>query len=140
MSGTYVLGIETTRETSIDVGALGTVPFEAGGYVYVGSAFGPGGFARIDRHRNLARGERDVRHWHIDYLLGSPNASLEAVVLFPDEDRECELAEALSGTPVPSFGASDCSCDAHLLAVTDLETTLDDAVETGGVFEAELER
>jgi hypothetical protein len=28
--------------------------------------------------------------------------------------RECEVAQRIAGTPVVGFGASDCSCEAHL--------------------------
>ncbi len=133
--GTYVLEIDVPTTTSIEVGALGAIAFEAGTYAYVGSAFGPGGFARVDRHRELARGERDARHWHVDYLLGQPETSLEAVVTFPDSDRECELAAALPGEPVAGFGASDCGCEAHLLAVPADRDVLEWATEAGGVVD-----
>ncbi|APW96252.1 endonuclease III [Halobiforma lacisalsi AJ5] len=138
MGGTYVLLLEVSRQTTVEVGALGDLTFPAGAYAYVGSAFGPGGFARVDRHRELAAGERDARHWHVDYLLGNPATSLEAVVRFPDEDRECELADRLPGEPVDAFGASDCDCPAHLLSAPDGEATpvLEAAREAGGVLES----
>ncbi|AGB37892.1 GIY-YIG nuclease family protein [Natronococcus occultus] len=133
MSGTYVLAIDVDAPTSLTVGALGELAFEAETYAYVGSAFGSGGFARLDRHRELARGERDVRHWHVDYLLGSDAATLEAAVRFPDADRECELAASLPGEAVPDFGSSDCDCGSHLLETPDLETLLEAATDAGGV-------
>jgi len=68
--GTYTLVLELDRADSIEVGALGEHRFPAGWYAYTGSAFGTGGFARVDRHYELAAGERSTRHWHIDYLLG----------------------------------------------------------------------
>lgn len=37
----------------------------------------------------------------------------------PDSKRECELAGSLPGEPVTGFGASDCACESHLLAVGD---------------------
>ncbi|WP_049922906.1 GIY-YIG nuclease family protein [Halopiger djelfimassiliensis] len=135
MSGTYVLVLDVARSTTIEVGALGDRAFPAGAYAYVGSAFGPGGFARVDRHRELACGERDVRHWHIDYVLGHSATSLESVVTFPDADRECELAGRLPGEPVAEFGASDCDCPAHLLAVPAAETVVEAAVDAGGVVD-----
>ncbi|RKD95523.1 GIY-YIG nuclease family protein [Halopiger aswanensis] len=131
--GTYVLAIDVPRTTTIEVGALGDREFGAGAYAYVGSAFGPGGFARVDRHRELARGERDARHWHVDYLLGHSDTTLETVVTFPAADRECELAASLPGEPVEGFGASDCDCSAHLLTAPSLETVLEAAVDAGGV-------
>lgn len=113
--GSYVLVIELDRPVAIEVGALGEIGFEAGGYAYVGSAFGPGGLSRVDRHRELAAGERSTRHWHVDYLLCHPAASLYEAVTFPGRDVECELASDLPGRPIDRFGASDCPCDSHLL-------------------------
>ncbi|MDF9744735.1 GIY-YIG nuclease family protein [Natrinema salsiterrestre] len=135
MTGTYVLVIEVTEATTIEVGALGDRNFTPGTYAYVGSAFGPGGFARIDRHRELAAGDRETRHWHVDYLLGDPAARLETAITFPDADRECELAGSLPGTPVPDFGASNCDCGSHLLAVSTDDSVLDAAVDTGGIVD-----
>ncbi|MFC4542952.1 DUF123 domain-containing protein [Halosolutus amylolyticus] len=132
MGGTYVLVIDVPEPIEIDVGALGTHEFEAGAYAYVGTAFGPGGFARVDRHRELARGERDVRHWHVDYLLGHPETGLETAITFPDADRECELADRLPGDRITGFGASDCDCPAHLLAAPDAEAVREAATADGG--------
>ncbi|RZV11443.1 Uri superfamily endonuclease [Natrinema hispanicum] len=135
MSGTYVLVIDVPRTTRFAVGALGEYTFDAGTYAYVGSAFGPGGFSRVERHRELVAGDRDTRHWHIDYLLGRPETTLETAIIFPDADRECELAAQLPGTPVDGFGASDCECAGHLLAVPDADTVREAAVEAGGVVD-----
>ncbi|WP_222916702.1 GIY-YIG nuclease family protein [Natrinema sp. SYSU A 869] len=135
MSGTYVLAIGVTESTSISVGALGNLEFAADAYAYVGSAFGPGGFSRVDRHRELAVGNRETRHWHIDYLLGHPAAHLESAITFPDADRECELARSLPGESVSGFGASDCNCEAHLLAAPDAAAIRETAVDAGGVLD-----
>lgn len=135
--GTYVLEIAVSRPITVDVGALGSLAFAAQPYAYVGSALGPGGFSRVDRHRELARGERDVRHWHVDYLLGHPATRLETVVTAPDADRECEFAAALPGEPIQGFGASDCDCEAHLFAVPDRDAFLEWAHGLGGVLERE---
>ncbi len=136
MGGTYVLVIDLARATTLDVGALGACEFPAGTYAYVGSAFGPGGFARVDRHRELAAGERETRHWHIDYLLGHPETTLESVIRFPDADRECELAASLPGDHVPDFGASDCGCEAHLLESPGADVVCEAATDAGGVVDA----
>ena len=147
--GTYVLVVDLPQPTTLEVGALGDLEFDAGPYAYVGSAFGPGGFGRIDRHRELARGERDARrrsnaptrspslrsrdrHWHIDYLLGHDATRLEAAFAYPDADRECELATSLPGDPVDGFGASDCDCPGHLLAAPDAEAVREAAVAEDG--------
>ena len=137
MGGTYVLVIDVLESTTVEVGALGERAFDAGAYAYVGSAFGPGGFARVERHRELAAGERETRHWYVDYLLGHPRSRLESAVTFPDADRECELAGTLPGEPVAAFGASDCDCPAHLLAARSADAVVEAALDAGGVREGE---
>lgn len=112
--GTYTLVIEVPSARTIQVGALGEYDFEAGWYAYTGSALGPGGFGRVTRHRELAAGARDVRHWHVDYLLGATGVSLDAVVRSPGAAIECAVAQTITGTPVPDFGSSDCDCASHL--------------------------
>ncbi|MGC9468299.1 MAG: GIY-YIG nuclease family protein [Anaerolineae bacterium] len=98
----------------ITVGALGTHFFPAGTYLYVGSAWGPGGLqARISRH---LRGSLNA-HWHVDYLR--KHAQPIAVFLAPGTRLECAWARYLTqhrGTQivVPRFGASDCRCETHL--------------------------
>jgi endonuclease-3 len=114
MGGTYTLVIALPEAASIEVGALGEHGFPSGWYAYTGSAFGPGGFSRIDRHEALARGDRVVRHWHVDYLLGHPAASIETVVRSEGADVECAVAGALPAAEVAGFGASDCDCRSHL--------------------------
>lgn len=63
--GTYALILECRRAERIDIGRLGRLAVEPGVYVYIGSAFGPGGLAaRIRHHARVS-----VRpHWHIDHL------------------------------------------------------------------------
>jgi len=113
--GTYTLLVELQEPATIEVGALGPVEFAAGWYAYVGSALGSGGFSRVRRHRELAAGDRETRHWHIDYLLGHPAAILDGVVASASTDVECAVAGVLSGERVPDFGCSDCGCDSHLV-------------------------
>lgn len=112
--GTYTLVIELSEAAGIEIGALGPKHFDSGWYAYVGSALGSGGFARIDRHRELAAGERETRHWHIDYLLGHPDSRLDSVVKTSSVDRECPVAKSLETPAVPEFGCSDCRCETHL--------------------------
>lgn len=112
-TGIYTLLIEFTRSATVQVGSLGEINLEAGWYAYTGSAKGPGGFARLERHRAVALGDNDTRHWHIDYLLGHAHAAIAAVERSPT-DAECVVAQTIDGTSVPEFGASDCSCDSHL--------------------------
>ena len=126
--GTYTLVVELSETADIDVGALGTKTFEDGWYAYVGSALGSGGFSRIDRHRELAAGERETRHWHIDYLLGHPESRLASVVRTSGVDGECSVARALDNPALAGFGCSDCDCETHLFYAATKETLLD-AVE-----------
>mgnify|MGYP006279762943 FL=1 len=114
IGGTYTLLVDVLEPTTTDVGALGTLTFDPGWYAYTGSALGSGGFTRVQRHRELAAGQRDTRHWHLDYLLAAPTASIDTVVTSPGVDIECATARALDGAPVPDFGCSDCDCDSHL--------------------------
>ena len=116
--GTYALLLRAEETQSIEVGALGTMTVRPGWYVYVGSAFGPGGLrARVQRH---ARGDGAL-HWHVDYLRAV--TTLEAVWYTHDpERRECTWAAILRNedearVPMDGFGASDCDCPAHLVAV-----------------------
>jgi Uri superfamily endonuclease len=101
---------------TVTVGALGPVPFAAGWHIYVGSALGSGGLARLERHIHLSRNRDKPPKWHIDWLSLSPHFSLRSSVYALTEERlECRLAEALGGESVPGFGCSDCTCASHLL-------------------------
>lgn len=124
--GTYTLLLHRESVGGITVGALGECAFPARWYAYTGSALGSGGFARVDRHRAVASGERDTRHWHIDYLLGDDATTIDTVVTTAD-DIECGVARRLDravGTAVADFGCSDCGCPAHLVSASERETLL----------------
>ncbi|MCS7197075.1 MAG: GIY-YIG nuclease family protein [Candidatus Bipolaricaulota bacterium] len=112
--GVYILVIEAHGQTH--VGRLGPQSFD-GIYLYVGSALGPRGFQRVERHRAVAQGRNTTRRWHIDYLLGI--GQLKGALLFETSEKamECALAEALARVAQPviaGFGASDCRCQTHL--------------------------
>jgi Uri superfamily endonuclease len=136
--GTYVLVYALDADANISAGALGTALFPAGAYAYVGSAFGANGLGRVDRHRRVADGAHDVRHWHVDYLGGHPASSLRAVVAAPHADVECRVATALLDAaatdepPLSGFGASDCACAAHLVRADDVERLRALAVDVFG--------
>ena len=110
------------------VGRLGVLCFD-GWYVYVGSALGPGGLKRLQRHFDYAdRRDAPIR-WHVDALLGA-GALRGAVVGVTDERMECRLANALGMGLTPGFtgfGSSDCSCATHLFCATSYETGRDAA-------------
>ncbi|MBE0698753.1 MAG: DUF123 domain-containing protein, partial [Anaerolineaceae bacterium] len=65
LCGSYALHLVLTGERSIRVGRLGEIVFPAGDYIYLGSAWGPGGLrARLAHHVRIASSP----HWHIDWL------------------------------------------------------------------------
>jgi Uri superfamily endonuclease len=114
-SGTYALILENTKPRDICVGKLGRISFPPGGYVYTGSAFGPGGLAsRVGRH---FKQEKKCR-WHIDYLSTRMAVTRVWYTTSPVK-LECQWAQHffdLGGSlPAKGFGASDCRCNSHLL-------------------------
>lgn len=124
--GTYTLVIASESPFETDVGALGARRFAAPVYCYTGSAFGTGGFGRIDRHRRVAAGEHDARHWHVDYLLGHAATSIAGAIKTHGADVECAVAERLGEGPIPGFGASDCDCPSHLVSRPGLEAAIEE--------------
>jgi len=133
--GTYTLLINLPARATVSVGALGEHELAAGWYAYTGSAFGPGGFGRVDRHHRVATGEHEARHWHVDYFLGESAARIASAVRSVDADVECAVARQVDATldadpPVDGFGASDCDCAAHLHSADErdaLETAVREA-------------
>jgi Uri superfamily endonuclease len=115
--GIYCLVFKNPACT-VRIGALGSLPFAAGWHCYTGSALGPGGLLRLERHLYLAT-HRDRRPtWHVDYLLTDPRFRVVYAVYAQTQERlECQLAAALArgGPGVEKFGCSDCNCPSHLL-------------------------
>ena len=115
--GVYCLGFRNPACTA-RVGALGEIRFRKGWHVYVGSALGPGGLARLQRHLRLAQSRDKRPKWHVDYLSVSPEFRLRfAVSAATDEPLECTIAQIIAfhgGEGIPGFGCSDCSCPSHL--------------------------
>jgi Uri superfamily endonuclease len=112
--GIYCLVLRNPGCT-VTVGALGPVMFAAGWYIYVGSALGTGGLARLERHIALAARCDKKPKWHIDYLLTSGNFTLRyAIAAVTAIPLECDLADAIGGESIPAFGCSDCACNSHL--------------------------
>lgn len=100
---------------TVQVGALGPVSFRRGWHVYVGSALGSGGLARLARHVSLSIAKDKQPKWHVDYLSCSDYFGLRYTVHARTLDRlECRLADALGGPFIPAFGCSDCTCTSHL--------------------------
>lgn len=114
--GTYALTLLARRPFGVSVGRLGRLKGPAGYYVYVGSAFGPGGLkARLSHHLKPALKPR----WHIDYL--KTKAPITEIWYSVDADKREHLwadtfVEKMSGiNPFPGFGSSDCACLSHLI-------------------------
>ncbi|WP_299266025.1 GIY-YIG nuclease family protein [Halorientalis sp.] len=117
VKGTYTIVVNLPEPETLTIGSLGRHELPAGYYAYTGSAFGPGGFKRVDRHHEIAAGKRETRHWHVDYLLGNTAAGVETVARSPEAEIECAVADEVARTGtvvVDGFGASDCDCPAHL--------------------------
>ncbi len=113
--GIYTLILSLPGAEQIAVGSLGGIHFPKGFYSYTGSARGPGGLKRLDRHAAVNAGRSLTRKWHIDYLL--PRCQwLQAVVTRTDLDLECLIARSIGErlASVPRFGCSDCRCASHL--------------------------
>ena len=110
----------------LQIGKLGAFRFEPGWYVYVGSAYGPGGIKkRVDRHLRLQSVDGKRLKWHIDFFREAVSI-VEVWFTNSPSPREHEWArvipKALEATvPVPRFGSSDCGtaikCPAHLFRV-----------------------
>lgn len=116
-TGVYVLWLYLPETQLIRIGKLGTFPFSAGVYAYVGSAQ-RNLKQRVARHARLEK----KLHWHIDYFRDQ--AEFLGAVLFSEAPKigECLLARGIlqipgSFSPVSGFGSSDCGCVSHLLKV-----------------------
>lgn len=113
--GTYALVLKCENNEEIAIGKLGRFRTQPGYYVYVGSAFGPGGLrARIGHHLRSS----SKPHWHIDYLKQFTEI-IEICFSSGMERFEHRWAAILQSQadaviPFPRFGASDCDCPAHL--------------------------
>ena len=114
--GTYALWFTCTGSFHVIAGKLGPIDVSAGHWIYVGSAFGPGGLrSRLAHH--LKPSHRP--HWHLDYI----KTGLQPMVVWATTDtvkREHAWATAFSGLngatrPIAGFGATDCDCLSHLI-------------------------
>ena len=117
--GTYALILAANETRRLRIGRLGSLALRPGWYVYVGSAFGPGGVdARLAHHRKRAARP----HWHVDHLR--LHTQLERVWYTHDpirrEHQWAQVMHRLPGAeiPLPGFGASDCTCASHLVRFT----------------------
>jgi Uri superfamily endonuclease len=115
--GTYALILQAASTRRIQIGRLGKLALHPGFYVYVGSAFGPGGLeARLNHHL-----KRVIKpHWHIDYLRRYTR--VEEIWYTTDTvRREDHWVASMLQLPnaviaFPGFGASDSQGVSHLYA------------------------
>lgn len=114
MKGTHCLIISMKKSEKLDIGHLHNMhKYRKGYYVYIGSAMNSL-VPRLNRHLS----DEKKMHWHIDYLLKSPDCHIRDILFNISEERiECDLAESISkdGEEIPGFGCSDCSCSSHLI-------------------------
>jgi Uri superfamily endonuclease len=117
--GTHVLVLRSNAAARVRVGRWGILRVLPGAYLYVGSAFGPGGVAaRVSRHCRIDK----PKHWHIDYLR--ERAVLTSAWFSHASERlehrwaaaldACDELQAIAG-----FGCSDCQCASHLFYAAD---------------------
>lgn len=113
--GAYVMGFRLDASRTVEVGALGTIRFSAGYYLYVGSAT-RGLDARMRRHQRRRKRFR----WHVDWLRAAADA-VKAWPIRATERIECGLARSLAERAAAGpagFGSSDCDCRTHLFYLT----------------------
>jgi len=115
ISGTYVLVFSLSERQMFRAGKKIEADLLPGHYLYIGSAFGPGGLrARLNHHIHLRASAR----WHVDYL--NRVACLKEIwYTTATKRREHDwvgLFQHLTelSLPVEGFGSSDCLCWAHL--------------------------
>lgn len=113
--GTYIAVLKSNKTRTLQIGKYGELAISKGYYVYIGSAFGPGGIkSRLNHHGKISSSP----HWHIDYLR-TETVFHKAYALYSYEHKECSWASTLaedsnSVEPLKGFGSSDCSCRTHL--------------------------
>jgi len=112
--GTYAILLLNTLPRNIQIGRWKQVSFDQGYYLYIGSAFGPGGLrARVGRHCR----KHKTKRWHIDYLSDAMDVS-RVWVDTGGRRLEHEWAGALQACDIfraiDGFGCSDCTCRSHL--------------------------
>lgn len=90
---------------------------DPGFYLYVGSAFGPGGvLSRVSRHCR----QHKVKRWHVDYLRAHTRLGTAWYALGNErlEHQWASLLDAIETTrAIEGFGSSDCRCFSHLFFV-----------------------
>ena len=118
-NGTYLLYMRIIKPIKVIIPNK-EITIDEGYYIYVGSAFGPGGLSsRIHRHLRISK----KNHWHIDQLTTSQHCSILSIAAFLDERSECQIAQKLTDfeniSTIGDIGNSDCrnSCSTHFFKV-----------------------
>ncbi len=110
--GSYLLVLENPAETTTNIGKLGTIKFQKGWYVYVGSALNSLD-SRLKRHQR----KRKKHFWHIDYIASTIMKTKKVYPIRRSERIESQLAQAveqLSDGAIKGFGTSDAPDGSHL--------------------------
>ncbi|HVO91660.1 MAG TPA: GIY-YIG nuclease family protein [Terriglobales bacterium] len=108
--------MKSLSNATAQVGRWGDIELIPGYYIYIGSAFGPGGVeTRIARHcRKIKR-----KHWHIDYLryFLTPIGVWCSYETERLEHRWAQILAQMAGlSTLQGFGCSDCKCAAHFFS------------------------
>ncbi len=118
-AGTYALVLRSGSNIQAQIGKGGMLGIHPGFYIYVGSAFGPGGLrARVSRHCRQDKPKR----WHVDYLREYVTPESAWYSYGParyEHEWAAVLAKMEGMSPVKGFGCSDCRCGAHLFFSTE---------------------
>ncbi len=135
-SGTYALILQSRQETKVQIGRWRQIDVEQGYYVYVGSAFGPGGVrSRVARHY---RSDKPLR-WHIDYLREHLMPLAAWYSHEPDrlEHRWAHVFSTMGDmVPIEGFGCSDCKCHTHLFRTSEPPDLVRFSRTAGGMVES----
>ena len=112
--GTYAVILRNENSKTIAVGVRRQLAIEPGYYLYLGSAFGPGGIrARVGRHSRRDK----PRRWHIDYVR-EHMVFHDAWYSTKARNQEHQWAKLLKNRAdfiaLAGIGCSDCQCQTHL--------------------------
>lgn len=113
--GVYLLLCRLPRTLQVTRGRRAWT-LRPGWYGYIGRALN-GLEGRLARHLQVHTGT--APHWHVDHLLAHARVRDIQVQCSREAAAECALAATVKSwpqaTPVPGFGAGDCSCGSHLV-------------------------
>lgn len=113
--GSYLIIGYVNKNKEISIGRLGSIMFQEGYYIYVGSAM-----SSLSKRLGRYHKKKISMHWHIDYLL--PHfINFKIIPVQASETLECSIAKDLSNISdaINSFGSSDCNCTSHLYYLKD---------------------